>query len=144
MTIAGPATAVVVASTATVPALAANAPAPAPATSSAIRSAVGPPAPAPPAAAAAHEASGSGTTAVAAARKVSRARCTSWRTAPSETPSSRATSSWLRPSTAIRSSASRWRSGSAAKAVSVSRTTARRSISSWGASPPRSDSRSSA
>ncbi len=33
-------------------------------------------------------------TAVAAARSVSRARWTSWRTAPSVTPSSRATSSW--------------------------------------------------
>ncbi len=144
MTIDGPATAaVVVASTATAAALAANALAPVPAINSAMRSAVGGPAPLPPAAAA-HSASGSGTTAVAAARSVSRARWTSWRTAPSLTPSSRATSSCVRPSIAIRSSASRWRSGSAASPVSVWRTTARRSISSCGAEPARSDSSSSA
>ena len=143
-TIDGPATAaVLVARTATTPALAANALAPVPAISSAIRSALGGPAPEAPAAAA-HCASGSGTTAVAAARSVNRARCTSWRTAPSVTPSSRATSCCERPSTVICSSASRWRSRNAARPVSVWRTTARRSISSCGASDSRSASLSSA
>ena len=73
--------------------------------------------------------SGIGVTAVAAVRRVVRARWTSWRTAPSVSPSSAAMSEWARPSTATASSAARWREGSEATPSSVRRISSRRSSS---------------
>ena len=125
-TSAGPATAPP-ASTTTVPAFAraADAPTPpAPADSSAIPALSSPREPL-----ASHVTSGSGATR-RRRRSVVRARCTSWRAAPVLRPSSSAASSWLRPSIAIASSASRWRGGGAASPCSVCRTTARRASSS--------------
>ena len=87
---------------------------------------------------------GIGVTAVAAARSAVRARCTSWRSAPSESPIARAISSWERPSKAMPTSAVRWRSGSVASSASVRLALSRRSSSSCGTSPVDSDPLSSA
>ena len=115
---------------------------PAPPASSAMRCVTAGASGAPPIAAA-QEANGSGVTTVAAARSVVRARCTSWRTAPSLTSRSRAIAARLCPSTAVRRSASRWLAGSAATPVSVSRITARRSRSTSTPGASRSESVSS-
>ena len=65
--------------------------------------------------------------AAAAWRMPLRARLISWRAAPPVTPSSRAISSWPRPSSSRRTIASRWPGGSAATAASTSRKRSRRS-----------------
>ena len=105
------------ASTATVPALASVSDAPPPATSSEIRSTSESPREDPEAAAVT---SGIGVSAVAAARSVARARCTSWRSALPEQPE---VARHLLLRVAARppsgSSASRWRSAAPASEASV-------------------------
>ena len=79
--------------------------------------------------------SGNGISALAAWRSRRRARCTNWRTAPSDSPMVRATCSRGKPSTAVFSRASRWRSGSALSWASVAWAVARRWTVSSSGSP---------